>query len=167
MYNNKTYKVSEVIVSSFLVVFSMVMLYFSFHARTFGSSSGSRRMGGPMPMHFPRIFLGALLILSLVLLYRSLKGLARRLGGDEQVAFFEGKAKVTFVIVAAYVILWSVAGFVLSSFIAFFAAAKYLEPERNAIHIFIVSVGVVAASYLLFGKIFMIPLPEPLFQFLR
>jgi hypothetical protein len=166
MDNSKTHKISELITSSFLIIFSLVMLYFSFHARTFGSSSSSRR-SGPGPMDFPRIFLVVILIMALILFCKALRHFARGWKKDERAVFFEGKAKATFAIIIAYVLLWRVAGFFVSSLAVFFAEAKYLEPERGNFQVAAVTAGVVVFSYLFFRKLFMIPLPEPIFPFLR
>jgi hypothetical protein len=166
MDNNKTYRISEILVSSFLAIFSGVMLYVAYHSKGFASSMASRR-SGPAPMDFPKIFLFALLFLSLFLLSKSVKKLKDEWKSEERIVFFEGKAFPTMALLVFYAVMWKYIGFTLSSLLVYFAEAKYLEPERSAAQISLVTIAVVGASYLLFHKLFMIPFPEPLLPFLK
>jgi len=158
----KTQKVAEIAISSFLVVFSSVMLYFAFTAPVPSRLSGSEIA----PMTAPKYILAILLILSAVQLRRSIKWLlANKLPGTK-VRFLEGKSAVILITLFVYVFLWNTIGFIISSFIMFVFTVKYLEPKRDLKKVILFGVLFVAGVQFLFGYVFRITLGEPLFDML-
>ena len=153
----KTQNVAELAVSFFLIVFSIVMLYFAYTAQDPRSANKVIT-----PMTIPKWILALLLILSISQFYKSVQWFRANKLPEIKVRFLEGKATVTFVTLFAYAFLWDCVGFLISSFIMVVFIVKYLEPKRDLKKIVLFAVLFVVMIEILFGYLFGITLTEPL-----
>ena len=159
----KTQKVAEMAMSSFLIVFSMVMLYFAYTA-PLPRSAGK---AGITLMTVPKGVLAVLLILSAVQFFRSAKWFTANRRPEIKVRFLEGKSAVTLLALFAYAFLWKEIGFFISSFIVFVFTVRYLEPERDLKQTILFGILFLVVIEVLFGYLFGITLAEPLLDAFR
>lgn len=114
------------------------------------------------PGFFPLILSICIMLLSIILFYKAIK-----IEGSLSIKFQKivrddrgiQRGILIIILIAAYIILLSVNVFYPIATILFLFVSIYLFHKKNIIKIIIISVTSTLALYLLFGKLFMIPLP--------
>ena len=161
--NERTKKINELIISIFLILFTIWMYYLALTAK---GITGAGRRTGLSSFALPKVFLVILFIFAAIQLIRTMIWFTKNRNKSDPVFMFENKIPYTYLALIIYAILWKYIGFTLSTFIIFCIVSKLLESERTWKQVLLLTTLFTIGSYLIFGVFFQIPLYEPFLRLL-
>lgn len=167
---DKDKRIFEIFVSGFLLAFTLFLLYTSFT-----TSSKITVVEGLTSMAFPRAILYVQAVFCLFVLGNSTKAYLQEKKDREPVTenkkqdkrpLINNKVLFSLVLMIIYVLLWDYLGFILSTILFFTVEAKMLDIEKPLWKCILFGLLVAGFSYIVFGVIFQVSFPEPLFELL-
>ncbi len=147
------------------VFFIGLSLFMGYTAYTSVYVVNARRSGIPT-MGFPKVLLWLILIFSSIQFVRAVLKLrvalpkARKAG--DRIELIPAKSVIMFLLIVGFAALWSVAGFTVSTFVAFIVVSKFLKPDVKFCRLFPISLIFTAIFYIFFSVLFRIAFYDPL-----
>lgn len=156
----RSVKIFEAISIGIMVLFSTIFLYVAF------TTENKMVVEGMKSMDFPKIIIIVQLLLVVLLVAKDFMG-KQAVSEKDNAPIVENKVTLSVAAIIAYVLLWNVIGFCLSSFIFFTFEARMLDNERKLWQTILLSIAVVTVIFCVFGIGFKVNFPEPLPGLLR
>lgn len=154
---NKTEKLYESVV---LVFFVVLFSYFLYIAKTADSYS----FDGIASMDFPSwIFMLVIGLSGIKLVVNVIRFIKNQDWIREKMEHTDRRVFITLVMIILYAFAWNVIGFSLSTFIFVSVVSKVLRKESPWMKSVLLGVGTTVVMMLVFGFLFSVDFPEPLY----
>lgn len=158
-------KIFGIFVSAFLLGFTLFLLYTSF------TTASLIAVEGLTSMDFPRAIFYFQIVLCVFVLVNSIRTFVqakrdKAVPEEEQTpkTLIDRKVLISLILVIAYVILWDIIGYLLSTFLFFTVESRMLDNEKALWKCALIGLIVAGFSYTVFGILFQVSFPEPLLQ---